>query len=103
MPGQPLETARELELLLGKFEFQDNDNNRRTRQLLTMDEIRILKEAIILIGNYPPIKRKMVPYYEQKKLRELSELPALIIQPKFFEQELCHINICGNEKEEQKV
>ena len=103
MPGQPLETARELELLLGKFEYTDDDNTRRIRQLLTMDEIRILKEVIILIGNYQPIKTIMIPYYEQARLKRLTELAPFTIEPKFFEQEENQINIDGNEKEEQKV
>lgn len=79
LPGQPLETARELESILGKFEFVDDENNRRTRQLLTMDEIRILKEAIILISNLPPIKAKLVPWYEQRQLKKYVSIPPYII------------------------
>jgi type IV secretion system protein VirD4 len=63
MQGQPPETARELESVLGKYEYIDNENNRRTRQLLTMDEIRLLKESIIIFGNLQPIKAKMIPFY----------------------------------------
>ena len=103
MPGQPLETARELELLLGKYEFVDDENNKRTRQLLTMDEIRILNEALILIGNHPPVKTKMIPYYEQTKMRLLTELPSFVVKEKFSDQELYTININSNENEEQKV
>jgi type IV secretion system protein VirD4 len=75
MPGQPLETARELESILGKYEFVDDQNNRRMRQLASMDEIRIMDDAIILIGNKPPIKAKLVPYYEKRELRKLGEIP----------------------------
>jgi type IV secretion system protein VirD4 len=74
LPGQPLEVARQLELILGKREYIDEENVRRTRQLLTMDEIRILKESIILCGNHPPIKMKLKPYYEQTELKRLSEM-----------------------------
>jgi type IV secretion system protein VirD4 len=82
MSGQPLETARELESILGKYEYTDDDNNKRTRQLLSMDEIRLLKEAIILIGNLPPIKAAMIPFYEQKDLKRQTEIPAYIMPPK---------------------
>ncbi len=93
MSGQPLETARELELILGKYEYIDNDNNRRTRQLLTMDEIRILKEAIILCGNLPPIKARMIPYYEQRELKKLTSLPPYQVDQKYYEEELEQINL----------
>lgn len=92
MSNQPLETARELELILGKYEYIDAENNKRTRQLLTMDEIRILKEAIILCGNLPPIKAKMIPYYEQRELKRLATLPPYQIEEKYCEEETEQIN-----------
>lgn len=93
MSGQPLETARELELILGKYEYIDDENNRRTRQLLTMDEIRILKESIILCGNLPPIKAKMIPYYEQRELKKLTSLPPYQVKQKYYEEELEQIHL----------
>ncbi|MBP6024906.1 type IV secretory system conjugative DNA transfer family protein [Ferruginibacter sp.] len=100
MSGQPLETARELELILGKYEYMDDDNNRRTRQLLTMDEIRILSESIILVGNLPPIKAKMIPYYEQKELNRLSQLSPYTVEQKYYEDELEQINMNPDGKTE---
>jgi type IV secretion system protein VirD4 len=75
MSGQPLETARELELILGKYEYTDDENNRRTRQLLTMDEIRLLTESIIICGNQPPNKAKIIPNYEQRELKKKISIP----------------------------
>jgi type IV secretory pathway TraG/TraD family ATPase VirD4 len=96
MAGQPPETARELESILGKFSYVDNDNIQRTRSLMTMDEIRILKEeAIILCGNLPPIKAKMIPCYEQRELKRLAALPPYKIQKNEYEEELETINIDG--------
>ena len=103
MSGQPLETARELESILGKYEFVDDDKNRRTRQLLTMDEIRILKESIILIGNLPPIKAMMIPYYEQKELNRLSQIPPYQLEQKFYDEELEQINLNADGKAEQTI
>jgi type IV secretion system protein VirD4 len=93
MSGQPLETARELELILGKYEYKDDENNKRTRQLLTMDEIRILKGAIILCGNLPPIKAKLIPYYEQRELKRLTSLPPFQIEEKSYDEELEQISL----------
>ena len=93
MSGQPLETARELELILGKYEYKDDENNRRTRQLLTMDEIRLLKESIILCGNLQPIKAKMIPFYEQRELKKLTSLPPYQVAHKHYEEELEQIDL----------
>ena len=61
---------------------------------MTMDEIRILKEeAIILCGNLPPIKARMIPYYEQKELNRISSLPPYKAVPKFYEEDLEHLNM----------
>lgn len=86
-PGQPLDVCRELELLLGKFQYVDDNNHEKTRSLLTLDEIRILKEAIILCGNLPPIKTKLIPYYEQKQLLALTNLTAYRAKANYTEQD----------------
>jgi type IV secretion system protein VirD4 len=87
LPGQPLDVCRELELLLGKFQYVDDNNHEKTRSLLTLDEIRILKEAIILCGNLPPIKTKLIPYYEQRQLLALSNLPEYKVKATFTESD----------------
>jgi len=97
MSGQPIEVATELETTLGKFEFVDNDDIRRTRSLLTADEIRQLKESIILCGNLPPIKAKMIPYYEQRKLKKLSLIPQYQVQNKLSFNTPPLIQFDGNE------
>lgn len=103
MSGQSPETARELESILGKYEFVDDENNRRMRQLLTMDEIRILKESIILIGNLPPIKAKMIPYYEQKELNRLSQIQPYTVERKYYDEELEQINLNPDVQKEQTI
>jgi type IV secretion system protein VirD4 len=80
MKGQSIETAKELESVLGKFEFTDDDDILRTRQLMAADEIRQLEESIILCGNKPPIKAKMIPYYEQKLLKTMTQLQPCTIE-----------------------
>jgi type IV secretion system protein VirD4 len=82
LPGQPLETARQLEILMGKFEFKNDDGVSKTKPLMTMDEIRIMKESILLVGNKPPIKLDLVPFYKQKNLLKLTQIPSVSLRKK---------------------
>lgn len=77
--GSSLETAKELEQLLGKFEFKNKDKQRVIRPLMTNDEIRTMKSSngILICGHYAPIKTKLVPYYKQPKYLQYSELPPI--------------------------
>ncbi len=64
LPGQPLKTCQELEAILGKYTYEDEKTKaEKTRQLATASEIRMFKEAIILVGNEPPIKAIPISYY----------------------------------------
>ncbi len=102
MPGQPLETCRELELLLGKFQYVDDNNHEKTRSLLSLDEIRILKESIILCGNMPPIKSKLLPFYEQRELKRLASLPPYNVPVQDYEEELQTIDLNPKPKPKPK-
>jgi len=75
LPGQPIGTCKELETILGKFDYKDEKDARHTRQLMTADEIRMTDKAIILIGNKPPIHAKLNPYYNNRHLYSLTLLP----------------------------
>lgn len=75
LPGQPIETCKTLELTLGKFEFEDDNGTKRTRQLMTADEIRMSEKAIVLIGNKAPIHAKLYPFYENSKFKALTGVP----------------------------
>ncbi|TND10174.1 MAG: TrsK protein [Bacteroidetes bacterium] len=79
--GQGLETTKELEQILGRFEYKDKDGKTVVRPLMTSDEIRIMniKLALLLIGHHPPIKAKLKPYYEINEYRRWSEFPPPVI------------------------
>lgn len=77
LSGQPIEIAQELETTLGEFQFVDDDGIQRTRPLMTADEIRQAKHSIILCGNHAPILGKMVPFYQQRLLKKLTEIPPV--------------------------
>ncbi|MFZ1424801.1 MAG: type IV secretory system conjugative DNA transfer family protein [Saprospiraceae bacterium] len=74
LPGQPIETCKMLETTLGRFEYEDENEVRHIRQLMTADEIRMSDRAIVLIGNKPPIHAKLRPYYNDWKLNSLTML-----------------------------
>lgn len=82
MPGQPIETCKMLETTLGKFEYEDDKKIRHTRQLMMADEIRMTDKAIVLIGNKPPIHATLHPYYKNRKLKSLTEIPPFTLKNK---------------------
>lgn len=75
MSGQPISVAQELEATLGKFEYTDEKGIRHVRSLMTADEIRHSDECLILCGNKPAIKTRIVPYFKQNELLRQTELP----------------------------
>ncbi|MBI4946486.1 MAG: type IV secretory system conjugative DNA transfer family protein [Bacteroidetes bacterium] len=74
--GQSLETSRELEQTLGKFEYKDKEGRKATRELMTKDEIRTMKlnRALLLCGHHPPVILRLKPYYESRIFRLYSEI-----------------------------
>ncbi|MBK8296839.1 MAG: type IV secretory system conjugative DNA transfer family protein [Saprospiraceae bacterium] len=75
LPGQPIGTCKELETILGRFEYLGEDEVRHTRQLMTADEIRMTDKAIILIGNKPPIHAQLKPFYNDWRLNSMTKRP----------------------------
>jgi type IV secretion system protein VirD4 len=75
LKGQPLHTCKELSQMLGIKTIVDEKGIERKRELMTVDEIRMSDDAIIFINNQPPLKCKMVPYYENIWMSQLSYLP----------------------------
>lgn len=75
--GQSLETCKELEQTLGKYEYKDKYEKKNVRSLMTSDEIRIMKanRALLICGHYPPILAHLRPYYKQIKFRNYSLIP----------------------------
>jgi type IV secretion system protein VirD4 len=92
--GQSLETSKDLESILGKFEFVDEKENKVVRPLMTNDEIRTMKadRALIICGNQLPVMAKLRPYYKNRRFRELSEIPPLVHQGILVERPLFKIN-----------
>jgi type IV secretory pathway TraG/TraD family ATPase VirD4 len=74
--GQNLETATQLEKILGKYEYKDKDDRKVVRSLMTNDEIRMLKQdkAILICGNFPPVLTKLHPYYQNVCYRNYANI-----------------------------
>ncbi len=76
--GQSLETAKELEFTLGRFQYEDKRKRTVVRPLMTSDEIRTMpsSQALLICGYYPPILAKVVPYYKSRRFLTYSLIPA---------------------------
>ncbi len=75
--GQSLETAKELEFTLGRFQYEDKKKKTVVRPLMTSDEIRTMPatQALLICGFYPPILAKVVPYYKRNRFMKYSLIP----------------------------
>jgi type IV secretion system protein VirD4 len=99
--GSALETARELEQIMGRYEYEDSKGSKIVRPLMTSDEIRIMKsnQALLICGNNLPIMTRLKPYYQQSKFREYSELPVAELSHKDINLEIPTIEFEAEEVE----
>lgn len=76
--GASLETTKELEQILGKYEYKDVKEQKVIRPLMTSDEIRTMKvsRALLICGNNSPIIARLKPYYESREYNSFSQLPV---------------------------
>ena len=76
--GTSLETAKELEQTLGKYQFEDDKKRTVVRPLMTNDEIRTMdmRRALLVCGHYPPIIGRLRPYYKSSTFNSNSKIPA---------------------------
>ena len=79
--GASLETAKELEQILGKYEYKDKENSKVVRPLMTNDEIRTMKanQALLICGHHQPIKAKLTPYYKNLKYKNYPLIPPPVL------------------------
>ncbi len=70
LPGQPHQTCKLLEEIIGKDEHN--------KSVMAASQIRQLEEAIILCGNKKPFKEKMIPYFEHWLLSGRAKYPPYI-------------------------
>jgi type IV secretion system protein VirD4 len=77
-----IEVLRELETLGGKTTYLDDKKGERVRSLISMDEIRQLKQnrSIIISSNKPLIKGRVSPYYRSLRFRAYTRLEPLSLK-----------------------
>ncbi len=92
--GGSLETTRELETTLGKFEFKDDKGNRMVRPLMTNDEIRTIRkdQALVVCGNLSPVIAKLRPFYKNKIYNSFSQMPPVITTSEFRFEDISLVN-----------
>ena len=99
--GTSLETSKELEQTLGKYQYQDDKKNKVVRSLMTNDEIRTMKEnkAILICGHHKPIMARLRPFYKNIRYRNYSKIepPEITIQ----DNQTLSDNKANNEQEDQ--
>ncbi len=80
--GQSLETTKELEQTLGRFEYEEDEGKKVVRPLMTNDEIRTMdaSRALLICGNNRPVIAKLKPYYKSRLYRQYSNIPVPEIQ-----------------------
>ena len=85
--GASLETAKELEQTLGKYEYKDKEKSKVVRSLMTNDEIRTMKanRAILICGHHAPIKAKLTPYYKNLKYKNYNLIPPPVLSSSALE------------------
>lgn len=74
MPGQSSEVAARLESDFGKFEFLDKTGNRRVMPLASADQIRMMDEVFIVIGNKRVIRSKLYMYFDQFRFKHFTSM-----------------------------
>lgn len=74
-PGQPIDTAKELESMLGKREFENVDGKKQSRVLLTADEIRTMDKdhTLLFCGAHRAIHAFIKPYYKRHLFKQYSK------------------------------
>jgi type IV secretion system protein VirD4 len=80
LPGiTSMDTLRELETLSGKMVYVDDNKTERIKQLVTIDEIRLLPEdrSLIVSGNKPFIMGRTKPYFKSWKFKRRSQIPPI--------------------------
>ncbi len=82
LPGQNLETCRELQETIGKRTIIDEKGNQRQAYLMEASEIRMNKEAIVLINSSLPLKMRIHPYYQHFIYNSRTKIPPYVSERK---------------------
>lgn len=87
-------TAKMLEEMLGRYNFEDDGGNKNlVRNLMEANEIRMLgkNKAIIIAGSEKPILAQLTPFYERLWLKMRANLPEPKLHGVGFNSSLAYV------------
>lgn len=73
LKGSPLRVCKELSQTLGNYTYTDDRGVKRSRELMTVDEIRMTDACIVIINNKPPLRFVPTPFYKSIRFRHLAK------------------------------
>lgn len=88
LPGQYLETCRELQEIIGKHTIKDDKGYERQAYLMEASEIRMTNEAIIFVNSSLPLKERIRPYYKHYIYNSRTKIPPYESERKIDEPSL---------------
>jgi len=78
LQGQPLHTCKKLCELMGKTTYLAEDGKKIIKDLMTVDEIHVCEQALIFIGNKPPLRCNTTPLYRNIWVRHRTKIPPFV-------------------------
>lgn len=75
LPGQSIETCRELQEIIGKCIVKGEDGKERQVYGMEAAQIRTSKEAIVLVNSELPLRLKVIPYFEHFIYHSRTKIP----------------------------
>ncbi len=82
LKGSPLRICKELSQTLGNYTYTDEKGVKRSRELMTADEIRMTDACITIINNQPPLKFVPTPFYKSLRFRHLAKASPYLVKEK---------------------
>ncbi|MEK7166468.1 MAG: type IV secretory system conjugative DNA transfer family protein [Patescibacteria group bacterium] len=87
LPGQSLETSRDLMEIIGKCLIKDENGKERHSYAMEASQIRTSVEAIILINSALPIKAPIIPYFKHFIYNARTKIPPYLPEQKILFKE----------------
>lgn len=79
--GGSLQTTEELEKILGRYTYKDDEGKKDVRPLMTADEIRTMpsNRALLICGSHAPILARVRPCYKSPRYRAYMAAQAPLL------------------------
>jgi type IV secretion system protein VirD4 len=82
LPGQTMQTCRELQEIIGKCEIKDEQGKERHVYGMETSQIRQSTEAIVLINSSLPLRLPVIPYFNHFLYNRRTKIPPYIPEQK---------------------